>query len=100
MSNPQSKMVGVKFEPVPKRGIRPPGEWLLVLGVIYPAGVILFELATQMCAKAFFAPPPTAFAARPLSNLPIPRSSAVDVPSPQAALNSEMNTAAPRRRRS
>jgi Vault protein inter-alpha-trypsin domain len=59
MSNPQSKMIGVKFEPVPARPFRAPGEWMLALGVLYPAAVIGLELVGHMCAQAFFDPVPT-----------------------------------------
>ena len=51
-----------------------PGHWLLSLGVIYPAAVIAFELATRFCASTFFDPMPTiwhavAVAVVPASNL-------------------------------
>ena len=38
---------------------RAPGEWILVFGVVYPAVVIGIELASRMCAEAFFDPMPT-----------------------------------------
>ncbi|MEQ1717609.1 MAG: hypothetical protein ABL907_16795, partial [Hyphomicrobium sp.] len=52
----------------------PPSAWLLWLGVVYPAAVIVFELATRSCAQNFFDPMPTlwhtlAVAAVPASNL-------------------------------
>jgi hypothetical protein len=59
MSNLQSKLSGVKFEPIPKQKVQAPGGGMLLFGVIYPAGVIAFELATRMCADAFFDPMPT-----------------------------------------
>jgi len=40
MSNLQSKLSGVKFEPVPERRVRPPGGGILVFGVFYPALLI------------------------------------------------------------
>jgi hypothetical protein len=51
-----------------------PGNWILTLGVIYPAAVIAFELATHFCADTFFDPLPTfwhavAAASVPASNL-------------------------------
>jgi hypothetical protein len=58
MSNLQSKMTGVKFEAVPERPAAP-GNGALILGVIYPALVVAFELATHICAQAFFDPMPT-----------------------------------------
>ena len=47
--------------PVPEqRPHRHPAEGLLILGVhIYPVGVIVFELLSQMCAKTLFDPMPT-----------------------------------------
>ncbi|MEW6348450.1 MAG: VIT domain-containing protein [Thermodesulfobacteriota bacterium] len=36
-----------------------PGWSLLVLGVIYPAAVLVIELSTRMCADTFFDPMPT-----------------------------------------
>lgn len=51
------------------------GSWILfALGVIYPAGVIGFELIQELCAEVFFDPMPTLWhgilvAAVPLSNL-------------------------------
>ncbi len=59
MSNRQSEMIGVTFEPVPEPTVRVPGEWILVFGVIYPAVVIGLELISHMCADAFFDPMPT-----------------------------------------
>jgi Vault protein inter-alpha-trypsin domain len=60
MSNLQSKLSGVRFEPVPARKPpRPPGEWIVIVGVAYPAIVILLELVWHMCAEALFDPLPT-----------------------------------------
>ncbi len=60
MSNLQSKLSGVRFEPVPAREPpRRPSQWLLVFGVAFPAVVIAIELASRMCAEAFFDPMPT-----------------------------------------
>jgi hypothetical protein len=59
MSNLQSKLAGVKFEPVPQRAVRRPGDGMLLLGVIYPALVVAFELATRWCTQTFFDPMPT-----------------------------------------
>ena len=39
---------------------RAPGGWSLTLGVIFPTFVVLLELATGLCAEAFFDPLPTA----------------------------------------
>jgi len=74
MSDLKSKMSGVKFDPVDERKPRRPGVWVLVLGVLYPIAVIAIELASRMCAEAFFDPMPTyghmlAVAFVPLSNL-------------------------------
>src|ERR1700730_2806552 len=59
MSNLQSKLSGVKFEPIPEQEAQVPSGGILIFGVIYPAGVIALELATRMCADAFFDPMPT-----------------------------------------
>jgi len=59
MSDLQSKMTGVKFKPVDERKLQKPGEWILVLGVVYPVAVIAIELIWRMCAEAFFDPMPT-----------------------------------------
>src|ERR1700682_293955 len=59
MSNLQSRMTSVKFEPIAERLPVTPSEWILVLGVIYPAVVIALELASRMCTEAFFDPIPT-----------------------------------------
>ncbi len=59
MSNLQSTLSGVKFEPVPAPTVRVPGEWILIFGVIFPAVVIGLELISRMCADAFFDPMPT-----------------------------------------
>jgi hypothetical protein len=59
MSDLQSKMTGVKFNPVDERAQQRPGEWILVLGVVYPIVVIGIELISRMCAEAFFDPMPT-----------------------------------------
>jgi hypothetical protein len=74
MSDLQSKMTGVKFNPVDERTQQRPGEWILVLGVVYPVVVIGIELISRMCAEAFFDPMPTpwhmlAVAFVPASNL-------------------------------
>jgi hypothetical protein len=55
MSSMQSMPDGVKAEQAPRR----PGEWLIVVGVAYPAAVIAIELIWHMCAKAVFDPMPT-----------------------------------------
>jgi Vault protein inter-alpha-trypsin domain len=59
MSNLQSKLSGVKFEPVHAHAPRPPSEWLVVLGVAFPAFVIVIEFSSRMCANSFFDPMPT-----------------------------------------
>ena len=74
MSDLKSKMSGVKFDLVDERKPSRPGVWVLVLGVLYPIAVIAIELASRMCAEAFFDPMPTyghmlAVAFVPLSNL-------------------------------
>ena len=74
MATLESKLSAVKFEPVLDKRPRPPGEGLLIFGVIYPAGVIGLELVSHMCADAFFDPMPTwwhvlAAAFVPASNL-------------------------------
>jgi len=74
MSDLQSKLTGVKFNPVDERKPQGPGEWILVFGVVYPIVVIGIELIWRMCAEAFFDPMPTcwhtlAVAFVPASNL-------------------------------
>lgn len=59
MSNRPADITGVKFEPVLEQEARTPGEGLLILGVIFPAVVILLELTAQICAQTFFDPMPT-----------------------------------------
>ncbi|MET0630142.1 MAG: VIT domain-containing protein [Xanthobacteraceae bacterium] len=59
MSNLQSRLSAVKFEPVPERVTPPPSEAILLFGVIYPAVIIVLELISGMCANAFFDPLPT-----------------------------------------
>jgi hypothetical protein len=60
MSNLQSKMAAVRFEPVGKQPSPPPvSEWMIVMGVAYPAVIIALELVSHMCAQAFFDPVPT-----------------------------------------
>jgi hypothetical protein len=74
MSDLQSKLTGVKFDPVDARKPQRPGEWILLVGVLYPIVVIGIELYSRMCAEAFFDPMPTllhtfAVAFVPASNL-------------------------------
>src|SRR5262245_47079281 len=74
MSNRQSKTHAVTFQPVLQNKSRPPGGWFLAFGIIYPAIVIVIELATHFCANVFFDPIPTywhlvAVAFVPASNL-------------------------------
>ena len=75
MSDLQSKMAGIKFSAVAERpSPRLPGQWTLLIGVVYPLVVIAVELGTHMCAEAFFDPMPTyphvlAVAFVPLCNL-------------------------------
>ena len=59
MSNLQSKLSGVKFEPVRTHTLRTPGAGVFIFGVAYPAIVIVIELASRMCAEALFDPMPT-----------------------------------------
>jgi Vault protein inter-alpha-trypsin domain len=59
MSNLQSKLSGVRFEPVGAPALRTPGAGIIIFGVVYPAVVIVIELASRMCAEAFFDPMPT-----------------------------------------
>src|SRR5262245_50752733 len=62
MSNLQSRLGAVKFEPVVAERPEPappPGEAILIFGVIYPAVIIALELISGMCANAFFDPLPT-----------------------------------------
>jgi exosortase/archaeosortase family protein len=40
---------------------RPPGVWMLLFGVVYPAVVIGLELAYRWCAQLFFDPMPTSW---------------------------------------
>src|SRR5262249_14142604 len=58
MSNRARTATDVTFEPVPY-GRRPPGTLILVLGVIFPATVILIEALGHMCAQTIFDPLPT-----------------------------------------
>jgi hypothetical protein len=74
MSDLESKQRGIRFEPVVGRPAPVPGGPYLSVGVIWPAAVIAIELATRMCAEAFFDPMPTlwhalAVALVPASNL-------------------------------
>jgi len=55
-------------------GVKKPGWVLFVLGVVYPAVVIAFEIYSEMCAETFFDPIPTVWhillvSCVPLSNL-------------------------------
>jgi hypothetical protein len=59
MSNLQSKLSGVRFEPVRAPALQTPGAGIIIFGVVYPAVVIVIELASRMCAEAFFDPMPT-----------------------------------------
>ena len=59
MSDLQSKLGGVKFKPIDQNGPQAPSDWILLLGVIYPAAVVGIELVWRMCAEAFFDPMPT-----------------------------------------
>ena len=59
MSNLQSKLRGVKFEPVRDYALLAPGGGILIFGVIYPGAVIALELVSRMCAETFFDPMPT-----------------------------------------
>src|SRR5215471_11031598 len=74
MSDLESKQRGIKFEPVAQSAPDAPGYLSFLVGVVWPAAVILLELATRMCAEAFFDPMPTlwhalAVAFVPASNL-------------------------------
>ena len=69
VSNRETKIDGIRFEPVTttlpakpalaKRDPRQPLMGHLIFGVIYPAFVIIFELATRFCATSLFDPIPT-----------------------------------------
>jgi Vault protein inter-alpha-trypsin domain len=74
MSDLETKQQGIRFEPVlegaAKRTPPPtpfldtpsaklPGFWILVLGVILPAAVIVIEAGWRLCAENFFDPMPT-----------------------------------------
>jgi hypothetical protein len=76
MSNRQLKTIGVTFEPVRDELPPSPGAWIVALGVVYPAMVIVVEALTHICAQNFFDPLPTdwhvaAAAFVPASNLVI-----------------------------
>ena len=47
-----------------------PSAWLFWLGVVYPAAVIAFELATRWCAESFFDPMPTIWHTLAISAVP------------------------------
>ena len=47
------------------------GTSYVVLGVVFPAFVIVFELATRLCAETFFDPMPTAWHAMAVSLVPL-----------------------------
>lgn len=53
------KFVLVSKDKLDAPAAKPPGFWLLVMGVLYPLAVIGFELATGWCAEMFFDPTPT-----------------------------------------
>jgi hypothetical protein len=52
-------MQGVKFEPVAMPSISRPGDGLFLVGVAYPAVVVLIELLSRFCATSLFDPMPT-----------------------------------------
>jgi hypothetical protein len=70
MSDLESKQRGIKFEPVVDRPAPLPGGTYLSVGVIWPAAVIAIELATRMCAEAFFDPMPTLWHALAIALVP------------------------------
>jgi hypothetical protein len=59
MSDLKSKFDSVRFVPVQPTAARAPSFGHILFGVIYPASVVAFELATRMCAKDLFDPMPT-----------------------------------------
>lgn len=74
MSDLKSKQLAVELLTQTMRTKRTPSAWHLWLGVLYPAAVIAFELATRWCAQTFFDPMPTMWhvigvAMVPVSNL-------------------------------
>ena len=71
MSDLKVKRQGIKFEPVVDRALLPPGLGSLIAGVIWPAAVIAIELATRVCADAFFDPMPTLWHTLAVSLVPI-----------------------------
>ena len=70
MSNRQSQVPVVKFEAVAEDIPPPPGEWIFLFGVFYPAAAIGIELVTRMCAGAFFDPMPTWWHAAIVASVP------------------------------
>ncbi len=59
MSDLKSKFDSVRFVPVQPTPSPAVGFGHILFGVIYPASVVAFELATRMCAKDLFDPMPT-----------------------------------------
>jgi hypothetical protein len=72
MSERRAKLPAQVFEIVPVTPQQPPiARWLLfVVGVIFPAAVIGFELITRFCAQALFDPMPTPWHALAVSFVP------------------------------
>jgi hypothetical protein len=59
MSNLQSKLSAVRFEPVRKHTPHPPGDLMLLFGVLLPAAAIVIEALGHACAQTLFDPMPT-----------------------------------------
>ena len=59
MSDLKSKFDSVRFVPVQPTPSPAVGFGHILFGVIYPASVVAFELATRVCAKDLFDPMPT-----------------------------------------
>jgi hypothetical protein len=72
MSERRAKLLTQVFEIVPVAPQqRPSARWpLFVVGVIFPAAVVGFELITRFCAQALFDPIPTPYHALAVSFVP------------------------------
>jgi hypothetical protein len=71
MSAPEERRQGLEFVPVADRNPPDHGVLSLVLGVWLPALTVGVEVATRMCAEAFFDPLPTVWHVLAVSLVPL-----------------------------